>query len=86
MEKPAFTRANLSNIKAIMAIMCFPMVELLCQTLMGWILVPKYLLSGVHGRLWSCPIMAGIKCWHFPRIRLQWCLPGTETPEVQLPG
>jgi hypothetical protein len=35
MENPAFTGANLSNVRLIMAIMHVPMVELLCQVPMG---------------------------------------------------
>jgi hypothetical protein len=35
MEKPAFTKVNLSDVRVIMAIMCVPVVELLCQVSMG---------------------------------------------------
>jgi hypothetical protein len=31
MEKLTFTRACLSNVRVIMAIMCVPLIELLCQ-------------------------------------------------------
>jgi hypothetical protein len=49
MEKPAFTRTNLSDVRVIMVIMRVPVVELLCQAETGWISVLKYLLSGAHG-------------------------------------
>jgi hypothetical protein len=37
MEKFAFTRVKLSNIRVIKAIMHFLVEELLCQAVMGWI-------------------------------------------------
>jgi hypothetical protein len=80
MEKPAFTTASLSNVKVIMTIMRVPVVELLCQVATGCIPVLKYLLSGVYGRLWPCPIVRDIKCCRFPRSWLWWCLPDTEKP------
>jgi hypothetical protein len=43
MEKLTFTRACLSDVRAIMTIMHIPLVELLCQTAMGWIPAFKYL-------------------------------------------
>jgi hypothetical protein len=49
MEKLAFTRACLSDDRIIMAIMCAPLVELLCQTVMGWIPALEYLLPGMCG-------------------------------------
>jgi hypothetical protein len=57
MEKPAFTRAYLSYVKFIMAIMCVPLVELLCQAGIGWIPALKYLLPGergTYGNVLSC--------------------------------
>jgi hypothetical protein len=57
MEKPAFTRACLSDIKLILVIMHVPFIELLCQVVMGWILALKYLLSGMcgaYGHALSC--------------------------------
>jgi hypothetical protein len=51
MGKSTFTRARLSNVRVIMAIMCVLMMELLCQAVMGHISVLKYLLSGARGRL-----------------------------------
>jgi hypothetical protein len=35
MEKPAFTKACLSDVRVIMAIMCVPGVDLLCQAATG---------------------------------------------------
>jgi hypothetical protein len=35
MEKHAFTRACLSDVRVIVMIMCVPLVEQLCQTMMG---------------------------------------------------
>jgi hypothetical protein len=52
MEKPTFTRANLSNVRVIMMIMRVSLDELLCQGVTGHILVLKYLLSGACGSLW----------------------------------
>jgi hypothetical protein len=37
MEKPAFTRANFSDVRLTMVIICVLMEELLCQVVMGWI-------------------------------------------------
>jgi hypothetical protein len=72
MEKPAFTRANLSDVRVIMAILRVLMEELLCQVVTGWVLVLRC--------LWLCPVMPDIK-WHwFPRTQLHWHLPGTEKP------
>jgi hypothetical protein len=39
----------LSGISVIMAIMRVPLVELLYQVAIGWILALEYLLSGAHG-------------------------------------
>jgi hypothetical protein len=44
MDKLAFTRACLSKISVIMAIMRIPLVELLCQAMMGWISALESLL------------------------------------------
>jgi hypothetical protein len=35
MEKPAFTRVNLSDVRVIMMIMCVLVEELLCQAVTG---------------------------------------------------
>jgi hypothetical protein len=69
MEKPTFTRMNLSGVRVIMAIMCAPTGELLCQVVMGWILVLKCPLSDARRVLWLRAIMLGIKCRRFPRTR-----------------
>jgi hypothetical protein len=73
MEKPTFTMVNLSDVRVMMAIMCVPVVVLLCQAMMGWIPVLKYLLLGAHGHLWLRSIVPGIKCHRFPRSRLPRC-------------
>jgi hypothetical protein len=62
MEKPDFTGADLYNVRVIMVIAHVPVEELLCQVVTRWIPVLKYLLSGVRGRMWPCPIVSGIKC------------------------
>jgi hypothetical protein len=80
MEKPAFTRACLSNVKLIMPIMRVPMVELLCQAVMGWIPALKYLLSGARGHLWPHPVVPDIKCHRFLRSQLWWCLSILKAP------
>jgi hypothetical protein len=49
MEKPAFTRPCLSDNSVIMAIMCEPLVELICQVAMGWIPALEYLPPGTRG-------------------------------------
>jgi hypothetical protein len=51
MEKPAFTRVNLSDSRVIMAIMCVLVEESLCHMVMGHILVLEYLLLGACGCL-----------------------------------
>jgi hypothetical protein len=66
MEKLAFTRVNLSDVRVIMVIMRVLVEELLCQTVMGCIPVLECLLPGVHGCLWLHHFLAGIKCCCFP--------------------
>jgi hypothetical protein len=44
-----FTRVCLSGVSVIMAIMRVPLVQLLCQTVMGWIPALEYLLSSMCG-------------------------------------
>jgi hypothetical protein len=80
MGKPAFTRASLSNVRVIMAIIRVPVVELLCQAVMRRIPVLKYLLSGARGRPWPYSVVPGIKCCRFQRFRFRWSLPGTKSP------
>jgi hypothetical protein len=70
MEKVTFTRARLSNVRVITAIMRVPFVELLCQMAMGWIPTPKYLLSGTHwcfGHVLSCEAV-NVATSHVPDI------------------
>jgi hypothetical protein len=49
MEKLTFTKVCLSSVSAIMAIMRVPLIELLCQATMGWILALESLLQGACG-------------------------------------
>jgi hypothetical protein len=49
MEKLSFIKACLPGVRVIMAIMCVPLVELLCQVVMVWIRTLEYLLLGAHG-------------------------------------
>jgi hypothetical protein len=80
MEKPAFIRANLSNVRVIMTIIHVPVVEFRCQAAMGWIPALKYLLSYARELLWPHTIVPVIKCCHFLRFGLPWCLPDIESP------
>jgi hypothetical protein len=48
MRGPALIRASLSKDTLIMMIMCVLVVRLLCQVLMGWVLVLEGLLASVH--------------------------------------
>jgi hypothetical protein len=61
MENPAFIGASLSDVRAIMTIMCVLMVELLYQAVMGPVPVLECLLLDVHGYQRLCPILSGIK-------------------------
>jgi hypothetical protein len=79
MEKSAFTRVSLSNVRVIMTIMYVHVEELLSQAVTGHIPVLKYLLPGVCGCLWPCPVMSDIKCCRFPTS-------DTESPWVRLSG
>jgi hypothetical protein len=57
MEKLTFTRACLSNVILIIVIMQVPLVESLCQAVMGRIPVVEYLLPDAHvtyGHILSC--------------------------------
>jgi hypothetical protein len=49
MGNPALIGVGLSDVRAIMVIMCVFMVELLCQLVMGWVLVLECLLLGARG-------------------------------------
>jgi hypothetical protein len=80
MEKPAFTRVNLSDIRVIMVIMHVLMEELLCQVVMGQIPVLKCQLSSACGHPWLHLVMPCIKCLCFPRTELQGHLPSTREP------
>jgi hypothetical protein len=39
------------------------LVELPCQTVMGWIPTLEFMLSGAHGFLQPCPILSGSECY-----------------------
>jgi hypothetical protein len=78
-EKPAFTEVSLSDLRVIMMIMCVFVEELLCQAVMGQILVLKYLLSGMRGHLWPCPIMPDTKYCCFLRTRSNGAYPVLKT-------
>jgi hypothetical protein len=49
MENPTFTGASLSGVRVIMAIMRVLVVELLCQVMMGQVLVIECPLIGACG-------------------------------------
>jgi hypothetical protein len=67
MEKFVFTRANLSNVRVIIAIMCVLMNDLLCQVVMEHVSILTCLLSSARGRLWLRSVMPNIKWCRFPR-------------------
>jgi hypothetical protein len=70
MEKLAFTRACLFDVRVIVVIMHVPLVESLCQTTMGWI--PTRVPVARHAwNLWPCPVVPSSKCHYFLR---RWCL------------
>jgi hypothetical protein len=71
MGKPAFTRACLSGVRDIMAIMHVPLVESLCQTAMVWVPEHEFMLSSVRGLQRPCPIVMRTECYHFPRPQCQ---------------
>jgi hypothetical protein len=50
-----------------MMFMRVSLVEPLRQASMGWIPAVEYMLSGVHGLLWPCPVVPGAKCHRFLR-------------------
>jgi hypothetical protein len=52
-----------------MSIIHVPLLELLCQTMMGLIPALERLLPDTRGRLWPRLIVLGIKCRCFPRLR-----------------
>jgi hypothetical protein len=59
-EKPAFTRVGLSDVRLIMVIMRV-LVELLCQAVIGQIPILECLLSDACERLRLHPVMSVIK-------------------------
>jgi hypothetical protein len=80
MEKSAFTRANLFDVRVIMTIIHVLMEELLCQAVMGWILVLECPQSDACGCLWLRLVQSDIKLCCFPRTQLQGRLPSAEKP------
>jgi hypothetical protein len=59
MEYLIFTKACLSYVRVIMALMRISLVELLRQAVMGHIPVVEYMLLDVHGLLWLRSIVPG---------------------------
>jgi hypothetical protein len=59
MENSILIGVSLLDVRVIIVIMCVLVVELLCQAVMGWILVLECLLPGV--RLWLRLVLPGIK-------------------------
>jgi hypothetical protein len=60
MEKLAFTRACLSDVRVVMVIMRVPLVELLCQAVMGQIPTLEYLppdTCAAYGHALSCQVV-----------------------------
>jgi hypothetical protein len=60
MEKRTFTKACLSDVKVFMMIMHVPLIELMCQVVMGWIPALKYLrpdARGDYGHVLSCQVV-----------------------------
>jgi hypothetical protein len=86
MEKPIFTRMNLSDVRLIMMIMHVLMEELLCQVVTELILVLECLLLGARGCLWLHPVMTGIKWRCFLSTWLQGTYLALENPLAWLLG
>jgi hypothetical protein len=70
MEKLVFSRMNLSDVRVIITITRVPVKDLLCQTVMGRIIVLECPLSKVCGRLSLRPVVPDIKWCYFSSIRL----------------
>jgi hypothetical protein len=77
--------ASLSDVRMIMTIMCVLLEELLCQAVMGRILVLECLLSVTRGCLCLRHVTLDIKWRCFLRTQLQWCLPDIRKPWAWLP-
>jgi hypothetical protein len=67
-------QGELIRCQMIMAIMRVPIDELLCHTVMEWIPVVEYLLSGARGRLRLHLVLLSIKWHRYPRIPALWSL------------
>jgi hypothetical protein len=61
MEYIIYTRTRLPYVRVIMVFTRVSLTELLFQTVMGWILALKCILSDVHGLLQPHPILSGNK-------------------------
>jgi hypothetical protein len=57
----------MSYVGVIMPFMYVSLVELLCQAVMGQILVLEYMLSCVCGLLWPRLVVPGAMCCRFSR-------------------
>jgi hypothetical protein len=79
-EKPVFTRASLSGVRVIMAIMHVLLEELLSQVVTGRVLVLECLLSGARGCQMLHPVLSSIKWPHSPRGLSPGHMLGTENP------
>jgi hypothetical protein len=68
MKNPTLIRASLSDVRVIMVIMHVLVVDLLCQAVMGWILVIMCILPGACGRLRLRLVLPAIKWPRYLRI------------------
>jgi hypothetical protein len=87
MENSALIGVSLFNVRVIVTIMRVLAVELLCQAVMGRILILTCLLPGARRRMWLCLVLSGIKWPHHSRSPtlgpLAWYL---GYPRAWLPG
>jgi hypothetical protein len=67
MGRILFTSVLLPCGEALVVCMRLSQIKLPYQIAMRWILVLKYILSGAHGLLQSCPILSGNECYHLLR-------------------
>jgi hypothetical protein len=83
MEKLAFTRGHLSNVRVIMEIIRVGLVEMLYQMMIDWIPTLEYLLPDARGCLRPRPVVPGSKCHHFLRPQHWQSLSDTKSPQVE---
>jgi hypothetical protein len=76
MENPTLIGASLFDVSVSMTIMC-DLVELLCQAVMGHILVLECLLSGTRGRPRLRLVLPGFKWLRYSRTPVLEHLPST---------